>query len=84
MTLPLVAYVGIVLVGMILGYFIGKYNTKDTYDGAFFIDRTNPDKDKIAIRWDTADFDYLNDGDIVQLKVTVVNDLERVIEDEDN
>lgn len=84
MTLPLVAYMGIVLVGMILGYFIGKYNTKDTYDGAFFIDRTNPDKDKIAIRWDTADFDYLNDGDIVQLEVTVVNDLERVIEDEDN
>jgi len=84
MTLPLVAYMGVVLVGMILGYFIGKYNTKDTYDGAFFIDRTNPDKDKIAIRWDTADFDYLNDGDIVQLEVTVVNDLERVIEDEDN
>ena len=84
MTLPLVAYMGIVLVGMILGYFIGKYNTKDTYDGAFFIVRTNPDKDKIAIRWDTADFDYLNDGDIVQLEVTVVNDLERVIEDEDN
>lgn len=84
MTLPLVAYIGIVLVGMILGYFIGKYNTKDTYDGAFFIDRTDPDKDKIAIRWDTANFDYLNDGDIVQLEVTVVNNLERVINDEDN
>lgn len=84
MTLPLAAYMAIVLVGMILGYFIGKYNTKDTYDGAFFIDRTDPDKDKIAIRWDTANFDYLNDGDIVQLEVTVVNNLERVIEDEDN
>ena len=84
MTLPLVAYMGIVLVGMIFGYFIGKYNTKDTYDGVFFIDRTNPDKDKIAIRWDTANFDYLNDGDIVRLEVTVVNNLERVIEDEDN
>ena len=84
MTLPLAAYMAIVLVGMILGYFIGKYNTKETYDGAFFIDRTDPDKDKIAIRWDTANFDYLNDGDIVQLEVTVVNNLERVIEDEDN
>lgn len=84
MTLPLVAYMGIVLVGMILGYFIGKYNTKDTYDGAFFIDRTDPDKDKIAIRWNTANFDYLDDGDIVQLEVYLVDNIEREIENEDN
>lgn len=84
MTLPLVAYMGIVLVGMILGYFIGKYNTKDTYDGVFFIDRTDPNKDKIAIRWNTANFDYLDDGDIVQLEVKIVNDIEREIENEDN
>ncbi len=84
MTLPLVAYMAIVVVGMIFGYGLGKYNAKDTYDGVFFIDRTDPNKDKIAIRWNTANFDYLEDGDIVQLDVKIVNGLERVIEDEDN
>lgn len=84
MTLPLAAYMAIVVVGMIFGYGLGKYNSKDTYDGVFFIDRTDPNKDKIAIRWDTANFDYLDDGDIVQLDVKLVNNLERVIEDEDN
>lgn len=84
MTLPLAAYMAIVVVGMIFGYGLGKYNAKDTYDGVFFIDRTDPNRDKIAIRWDTANFDYLEDGDIVQLDVKIVNGLERVIEDEDN
>lgn len=84
MTLPLVAYMAIVVVGMILGYGLGKYNAKDTYDGVFFIDRSDPNRDKIAIRWDTANFDYLNDGDIVQLEVKLVNNVERVIEDEDD
>lgn len=84
MTLPLVAYMAIVLVGMIFGYGLGKYNAKDTYDGVFFIDRTDPNKDKIAIRWDTANFDYLEDGDIVQFDVKIVNNLERVIKNEDN
>lgn len=84
MTLPLVAYMAIVLVGMIFGYGLGKYNAKDAYDGVFFIDRTDPNKDKIAIRWDTMSFDYLDDGDIVQLEVKIVNDIEREIENEDN
>ena len=84
MTLPLVAYMAIVLVGMIFGYIIGKYNAKDTYDGVFFIDRTDPNRDKIAIRWDTMSFDYLDDGDIVQLEVKIVNNIEREIENEDN
>lgn len=84
MTLPLAAYMTIVVVGMIFGYGLGKYNAKDTYDGVFFIDRSDPDKDKIAIRWDTANFDYLDDGDIVQLEVKLVNNVERVIKDEDN
>lgn len=84
MTLPLVAYMAIVVVGMIFGYGLGKYNAKDTYDGVFFIDRSDPNKDKVAIRWDTADFDYLNDGDVVQLEVALVNDLERVIKNEDD
>lgn len=84
MTLPLVAYIAIVLVGIIFGYGLGKHIMKGTFDGVFFIDRTDPNKDKIAIRWDTANFDYLEDGDIVQLDVKIVNGLERVIEDEDN
>lgn len=84
MTLPLAAYMAIVVVGMIFGYGLGKYNSKDTYDGVFFIDRSDPNRDKIAIRWDTANFDYLNDGDIVQLEVKLVNNVERVIEDEDD
>ena len=83
MTLPLAAYIAIVVVGMIFGYGLGKYNAKDTYDGVFFIDRADPNRDKIAIRWDTANFDYLEDDDIVQLDVKIVNNLERVIEDED-
>lgn len=84
MTLPLAAYMAIVVVGMIFGYGLGKYNAKDTYDGVFFIDRSDPNRDKIAIRWDTANFDYLNDGDIVQLEVKLVNNVERVIKDEDD
>lgn len=84
MTLPLAAYMAIVVVGMIFGYGLGKYNAKDAYDGVFFIDRSDPNRDKIAIRWDTANFDYLNDGDIVQLEVKLVNNVERVIEDEDD
>lgn len=84
MTLPLVAYMAIVVVGMIFGYGLGKYNAKDTYDGVFFIDRTDPNRDKIAIRWDTMSFDYLDDGDIVQLEVKIVNDIEREIENEDH
>lgn len=84
MTLPLAAYMAIVVVGMIFGYGLGKYNAKDTNDGVFFIDRSDPNRDKIAIRWDTANFDYLNDGDIVQLEVKLVNNVERVIEDEDD
>ena len=84
MTLPLAACIAIVLVGIIFGYGLGKHIMNGTFDGVFFIDRTDPDKDKIAIRWDTANFDYLDDGDIVQLEVKLVNNLERVIEDEDN
>lgn len=84
MTLPLVAYIAIVLVGIIFGYGLGKHIMKGTFDGVFFIDRTDPNKDKIAIRWDTANFDYLDDGDIVQLEVKIVNDIEREIENEDN
>lgn len=88
MTLPAYMAIVVVAVGIIFGYclgkFLGKYYTKDIYDGVFFIDRSDPDKDKIAIRWDTANFDYLDDGDIVQLEVKLVNNLERVIEDEDN
>lgn len=84
MTLPLVACVAIVIVGIIFGYGLGKHIMKGTYDGIFFIDRTDPDMDKIAIRWDTDNFDYLEDGDIVQLDVKLVNDLERAIKDEDN
>jgi len=84
MTLPLAAYIAIVLVGIIFGYGLGKHIMKGTLDGVFFIDRTDPNKDKIAIRWDTANFDYLDDGDIVQLEVKIVNDIEREIENEDN
>ena len=84
MTLPLVAYIAIVLVGIIFGYGLGKHVMKGTFDGVFFIDRSDPNRDKIAIRWDTANFDYLDDGDIVQLEVKLVNNVERVIEDEDN
>lgn len=84
MTLPLVAYIAIVLVGIIFGYGLGKHVMKGTFDGVFFIDRTDPNKDKIAIRWDTMSFDYLDDGDIVQLEVKIVNDIEREIENEDN
>ena len=84
MTLPLAAYIAIIVVGMIFGYGLGKYNAKDTYDGVYFIDRTDPNRDKIVIRWDTANFDYLEDGDIVQLDVKIVNNLEREIENEDD
>lgn len=84
MTLPLVACIAIVVMGMIFGYGLGKHIMKGTYDGIFFIDRTDPNRDKIAIRWDTMSFDYLDDGDIVQLEVKIVNDIEREIENEDN
>lgn len=84
MTLPLVACIAIVIVGIIFGYGLGKHIMKDIYDGVFFIDRTDPNRDKIAIRWDTMSFDYLDDGDIVQLEVKIVNDIEREIENEDN
>lgn len=84
MTLPLVACIAIVVMGMIFGYGLGKHIMKGTYDGIFFIDRTDPNRDKIAIRWDTMSFDYLDDGDIVQLEVKIVNDIEKEIENEDN
>lgn len=84
MTLPLVACIAIVIVGIIFGYGLGKHIMKGTYDGVFFIDRTDPNRDKIAIRWDTMSFDYLDDGDIVQLEVKIVNNIEREIENEDN
>ena len=84
MTLPLVIGIAIVVVGIIFGYGLGKHVMKGTFDGVFFIDRSDPNRDKIAIRWDTANFDYLDDGDIVQLEVKLVNNVERVIEDEDN
>lgn len=88
MTLSAYMAIVVVAVGIIFGYclgkFLGKYYTKDIYDGVFFIDRTDPNRDKIAIRWDTMSFDYLDDGDIVQLEVKIVNDIEREIENEDN